>query len=209
MSEGGSMSQVIHPTAIVEPGAHLSEDVKVWHFAHVRKGAKLGPSVSIGKDVYVDADVIVGEGSRVQNGVNIYKGVQISRWCFIGPAVVFTNDLHPRIGRTDWTITPTFLDDGCSLGAGAIIRCGIHIGAFALVGAGALVTKDIPPFCLVTGVPADLSHRVCACGDEILPLMSWVGDVIRPCCHKNLQPAVLATAIAVVEKLKAPAADAV
>jgi len=202
------MAAFIHPTAVVEPGANLAEDVKIWHFAHVRKGCTLGPQVSVGKDVYIDANVTVGEGSRIQNGVNIYNGVTISRWCFVGPAVVFTNDQHPRIGRKDWEVVPTVLEDCCSLGAGAIIRCGVRIGAFAMVGAGAIVTKDIPPFCLVTGVPADLSHRVCACGDESLPLMSWIGDVIRPCCHKNLHPEVMKRAQAIEESLKNPQAAA-
>ncbi len=195
------MKPVIHTTAIVEQEAILSEDVKIWHFAHVRKGAILGPAVSIGKDVYVDADVTIGEGSRIQNGVNIYKGVEISRWCFIGPGVIFTNDQHPRVGRKDWTITPTFLEDGCSLGAGAIVRCGVRIGAFALVGAGAIVTKDIPPFCLATGVPAELSDRICACGDTKFPLISWIGEVIKPCCHRNLQTQVLEQAQAIVANL--------
>jgi len=200
------VSTFVHPTAVVEPGASLSEDVKVWHFSHIRKDATLGPKVSIAKDVYVDAEVVIGEGTRIQNSVNIYKGVQISRWCFVGPAVVFTNDLHPRVGRKNWQITPTIIEDGASLGAGAIIRCGVRIGAFAMVGAGAVVTKDIPPFCLVTGVPADLSHRVCACGDQVLPLMSWIGEVIRPCCEVNLEKNVLEVAKSIVESLKSPLA---
>lgn len=195
------MAATIHSTAIVEPGAVLEDDVKVWHFAHVRTGARLGRSVSVAKDVYVDAGVIIGEGSRVQNGVNIYKGVEIGSWCFIGPGVVFTNDLHPRVGRDNWEITPTHLEDGCSLGAGAIVRCGVKIGAFAMVGAGAVVTKDIPPFCLVTGVPAELTHRVCACGDTTMPLISWMEDVIRPCCHQHLKPEVLAIAQEKVKSL--------
>lgn len=185
------MAKFVHASAFVEEGAILDDEVKVWHLAHVRKGARLGHSVSIGKDVYVDADVIVGAGTRVQNGVNIYKGVEVGSWCFIGPGVVFTNDQHPRVGRDNWEITSTFLDDGCSLGAGAIIRCGIRIGAFAMIGAGAVVTKDVPPFCLVTGVPAEQTHRICACGETTLPLISWVDEVIRPCCHKHLNPKVL------------------
>ncbi|MBK9323249.1 MAG: N-acetyltransferase [Bdellovibrionaceae bacterium] len=196
------MTAFIHPTAVVEPGVSLGDDVKIWHFSHVRNNAVIGSHVSIAKDVYVDANVTIGEGSRIQNGVNIYNGVKISRWCFVGPAVVFTNDMHPRVGRNNWQITPTMLEDGSSIGAGAIVRCGVTIGAFAMVGAGAVVTKDIPPFCLVTGVPADLSHRICACGDQVLPLMSWVGDVILSCCEKNLEPEVLKVARNIVEGLK-------
>lgn len=196
------MKAYSHPSAFIEDGAVLEEDVKVWHLAHVRKGAHLGRSVSVGKDVYVDADVKIGEGSRVQNGVNIYKGVEIGRYCFVGPAVVFTNDQHPRVGRVSWQITNTTLEDGCSVGAGSIIRCGVRLGAFSLIGAGAVVTKDIPPFCLVTGLPAELTHRVCACGDTTMPLIAWVDEVIQPCCPKNLTPEVLKLAEAKVEELK-------
>lgn len=192
------MSSFVHPTAIVEPGASIGEDVKIWHFSHVRKGATIGAHVSVAKDVYVDANVTIGEGSRIQNSVNIYNGVEISRWVFVGPAVVFTNDQHPRIGRKSWEVVHTVLEDCCSIGAGAIIRCGVRIGAFAMVGAGAIVTKDIPPFCLVTGVPADLSHRICACGDKTLPLISWVDNVIQSCCEKNLEPHILKRAQEVI-----------
>jgi UDP-2-acetamido-3-amino-2,3-dideoxy-glucuronate N-acetyltransferase len=196
------MSSYIHPTAIVEPGAVLADDVKIWHFAHVRKAAVLGKNVSIGKDVYVDANVVVGENSRIQNSVNIYNGVNIGRWCFVGPAVVFTNDQHPRIGRKDWEVVPTILEDHCSLGAGAIIRCGVRIGAFSMVGAGAIVTKDIAPFCLATGVPAETSHHVCACGDQILSSSHPIEDLILPCCRKNLESVVLDNAKAIIENIK-------
>lgn len=189
------MKKRIHPSAFVEDGSFIADGVSVWHFAHIRQGARLEEGVSIGKDVYVDGDVTVGKGSRVQNGVNIYKGVGIGRFCFIGPGVTFTNDRYPRVGRTAWTVVSTLLDDGCSLGAGAIVRCGVHIGAFAMVGSGAVVTKDIPAFCLVTGVPAETTHRICACADTVMPLITFDGQVIRDCCHKNLNPEVLQMAI--------------
>ncbi len=185
----------IHPSAFVEEGAQISEGASVWHLAHVRSGSRLEENVSIGKDVYVDSGVTVGKGSRVQNGVNIYKGVEIGRFCFIGPGTTFTNDRYPRIGRSSWNVVSTILDDGCSLGAGAIVRCGVHIGAFAMVGSGAVVTKDIPSFCLVTGVPAEPTHRICACADTVMPLISFDGEVIRDCCRKNLNKEVLALAI--------------
>ncbi len=189
------MKKLIHPSAFVEEGAIIADGVNIWHLAQVRKGARLEEGVSIGKDVYIDADVTVGLGTRIQNGVNVYKGVGIGKYCFVGPGVTFTNDRYPRVGRTTWTVVPTILDDGCSLGAGAIVRCGVHIGAFAMVGSGAVVTKDIPAFCLVTGVPADATHRICACTDTVMPLISFDGQVIRDCCHKNLKPEVLQLAI--------------
>ncbi len=191
----------IHSSAFVEEGVRLDDDVKVWHFAHIRAGARLSRSVSIGKDVYIDSDVEIGEGSRIQNGVNIYKGVEVGRWCFIGPAVVFTNDHYPRVGRKSWELSQTVLDDGCSLGAGSIVRCGVTLGAFSMIGAGAVVTKDIPPFCLVTGLPAELTHRICACGETTMPLIEFLDNVIRPCCEKNLHPEVLDVAQAKIEEI--------
>jgi len=196
------MAKQIHPSAFVEEGATLSDGVSVWHLAHVRKGATLGPSVSVGKDVYIDAGVNIGEGTRIQNSVNIYQGVEIGRFCFVGPAVVFTNDQHPRVGRKSWQVTKTLLEDGCSLGAGCIIRCGVTIGSFSLIGAGAVVTKDIPPFCLVTGLPAELTHRVCACGDTTLPLIAWLDELVRPCCQQNLLKPVLDLAMKKIEDMK-------
>jgi len=191
----------IHPTAVVEPGAVIGEGTKIWHFSHVRNGATLSKNVSIAKDVYIDMNVTIGEGSRIQNSVNIYNGVSIGKWVFVGPAVVFTNDQHPRIGRKSWDITPTTLEDCCAIGAGAVIRCGVNIGAFSMVGAGAIVTKSIPPFCLVTGVPADLSHRVCACGDLTLPLITPANELIKECCHKNLEPHILDKAKETIKSL--------
>lgn len=195
------MATFVHPSAFVEENAVLGDDVKIWHMAHIRSGAHLGSEVSIGKDVYVDAGVKIGAGSRIQNGVNIYKGVQVGASCFVGPSVVFTNDQYPRVGRNNWQIVNTVLEDGCSIGAGAIIRCGIKIGAFAMIGAGAVVTKEIPPFCLASGVPAELTHRICACGEKTLPLISWVDEVIRPCCRQSLTPAVLQLAEGIVQQL--------
>jgi UDP-2-acetamido-3-amino-2,3-dideoxy-glucuronate N-acetyltransferase len=196
------MAKQIHPSAFVEEGVTIGEDVSIWHFVHIRKGAKIGPSVSIGKDVYIDSEVNIGEGTRIQNSVNVYNGVEVGRWCFVGPAVVFTNDQIPRVGRKSWQVTKTFLEDGCSLGAGCIIRCGVTVGGFALVGAGAVVTKDIPPFCLVTGLPAEVTHRICACGDTTLPLIAWLDDLVRPCCRHNLQKPVLNAAVKKIEELK-------
>lgn len=181
----------IHPTAIVEPGASIGMGTQVWHFSHIRSGAMLGKMVSIAKGVYIDPDVKIGEGSRIQNEVSIYKGVEVGRWCFIGPSVVFTNDQSPRIGRKSWKVVPTILEDGCSLGAGSILRCGIKIGTFAMIGAGAIVTRDIPAFCLATGVPAELSHRICACGDTKMPLIEPIKNVIKDCCRENLNETML------------------
>lgn len=181
------MKPHIHSSAIVESGADLQDNCKVWHFCHVRAGAVLEEGVSLGKDVYVDNGVRVGRYSRVQNGVSLYQGVQVSPWCFIGPHVIFTNDQSPRAGNHNWKVIPTELATGASIGAGAIIRCGVTLGAFSMVGAGAMVAIDVPPFHLVVGLPAKVSKMVCACGQTFLPLESPTSELIRACCEANLE----------------------
>lgn len=177
-----------HPSAIIEDGAIIKDGSKIWHFCHVRSGAILEENVVLGKDVYVDDGVQIGNNSRVQNGVSIYKGVHISPWCFIGPHVIFTNDLSPRAGNRNWKISHTHLKTGMSIGAGAIIRCGVTLGEFCMIGAGAMVTKDVPAFHLAVGLPAKIEKMVCACGATFLPLKTPSSELIRSCCEENLQP---------------------
>lgn len=175
-----------HPSAFIEEGVTIENDVKIWHQCQIRTGAKLGELVNIGKGSYVDANVSIGRGSRIQNQVNIYTGVQIKQWCFIGPAVVFTNDQFPRVGNKNWEISETIVNNGASIGAGAVIRCGITLGSFCMIGAGAIVTKDVPPFTLVLGFPANERKRICGCGRSVLPLNSKSNELLRDCCLKNM-----------------------
>lgn len=176
----------IHPTACIEPEVTIGEGASIWHFVQIRKGARIGDLVSVGKDSYIDSNVKIGKGSRIQNQVNIYDGVTIGDWCFIGPAVVFTNDQFPRVGNKTWRKIPTIIHNGASIGAGAVIRCGIQIGAFSMVAAGALVTKDVPPFTLFLGHPAEGTKRVCACGQSVLPLTTPPSEFLRDCCSENM-----------------------
>ncbi|MGZ5432592.1 MAG: acyltransferase [Thermoanaerobaculia bacterium] len=193
-----------HPSAIVEEGAVIGEKTRIWHFAHVRSTALIGREVNLGKDVYIDGDVVIGDGARIQNGVSVYHGVQVSDWVFVGPYVVFTNDMAPRVGNKSWKVIETKLETGASLGAGTIVRCGVTIGAFAMVGAGAIVTHDIPPFHLAHGVPARPKQRVCACGQTFLPLETPTAELIRECCREAMDPRVLAAA----ERMVVRAAEA-
>ena len=181
----------IHPTAVVESQAEIQDRVKVWHFCHIRDQAVLEHDVSLGKDVYVDTGVRIGHHTRVQNGVSIFQGLEIAPWGFIGPHAIFTNDPAPRVGSKSWKIVPTVLQTGMSIGAGAIIRCGITIGAFAMIGAGAIVTKDVPPFHLAIGFPAHTQQMVCSCGRTFLPIASKDSELIRDCCVQNLVPELL------------------
>lgn len=127
-------------------------------------------------------------------GFSIYQGVTIGRCCFIGPHTIFTNDLVPRVGVQSWRVVPTTIEDGASLGAGVIVRSGVSVGAFALVGTGSVVTRDVPAFHMVYGLPARPRQRICACGKTQSPLRWPVRGVLN-CCYEHLLPEVLALAL--------------
>lgn len=160
----------IHETAIVEDGAELGEGTSVWHHAHVRKGAKLGKKCVLGKDVYIDADVTIGNGVKIQNRVSVYHGVSIGNNVFLGPHMVFTNDLYPRAFNIEWKVVETKVEEGASIGANAVIICGVTLGKFCMVGSGSVVTKSVPPHAVVYGNPAQIKGYVCKCGLKIFPL---------------------------------------
>lgn len=151
----------VHESSIVSTEAVVGAGCKIWHFCHVMSGAVLGEEVMLGQNVFVDANVRVGKGCRVQNNVSLYKGVELENDVFIGPSVVFTNVLNPRafVSRKQ-EMKPTLVQQGASIGANATIVCGITIGAYAMIGAGAVVTNDVPPFALVIGVPARITGKV-------------------------------------------------
>lgn len=164
---GGAMAPRIHPTAEVSEQATIGEDSRIWHWAQVREGSRVGQNCVIGKDVYIDADVVIGDGCKIQNFATLYRGVTIGDDVFIGPHACFTNDLRPRADSLDWEVIPTTVEDGASVGANATILCGITIGRRAMVAAGAVVTKDVPPHALVAGVPAKVIGWVCDCGHTL------------------------------------------
>ena len=161
------MSGSIHPTAIIESGATIGPDCSIWHYAHIRKGARLGANVGVGKNGYIGVDVQIGSGCRIQNNVSIFRGVTLENDVFVGPGVVFTNDLYPRTSSIDWKVVPTTVCNGASLGANATILCGIEIGEFAMIGAGAVVTDDVEPYALVVGSPARAIGWVCRAGHRV------------------------------------------
>ena len=155
---------MIHESAYVED-AEVGEGTKIWHFAHVRKGAHIGKNCIIGKGVYVDTNVEVGDNCKIQNFACIYHGVELSNDVFIGPHVCFTNDIFPRAFLWDEErLTKTRVQEGASIGANATIVAGVAIGKYAMVGAGAVVTRDVPDHGLVFGNPASLKGFVCTCG---------------------------------------------
>lgn len=157
-------STFIHSTAEVDPAASVAEGVSLWNWSKICAGAVVGEGTRIGQCVYIDRKVSIGRRCKIQNGVSIYTGVTLENDVFIGPNVTFTNDLYPRSHSVHWEITPTIVRDGASVGANATIRCGVVLGENCMVAAGAVVTKDVPPFGLVVGQPARLVDYVTRSG---------------------------------------------
>jgi len=158
----------IHPSAHVSDDAKVGSGTKIWINSQVRENSEIGRSCIISKDTYIDINVKIGNNCKIQNGVSIYQGVTVEDDVFIGPSVTFTNDLYPRafIWSED-KIIPTLVRRGASIGANSTIICGVIVGEYAMVGAGSVVTKDVPPFGLVYGVPARLKGFVCYCGKKL------------------------------------------
>ncbi|MCT2557797.1 N-acetyltransferase [Tsuneonella sp. YG55] len=157
----------IHASASVDPRATIGSGSRIWINVQVRENAQVGPDCILSKDVYVDHGVHIGSRCKVQNGASLYNGVVLGDDVFIGPYATFTNDRVPRAFNTDWVVTPTRIDNGASIGANATIVCGITIGEFAMVAAGSVVTKDVPPFTLVMGNPARPYARIDRDGNQI------------------------------------------
>ncbi len=157
------MAVVIHPTAEVSTEADIGDGTYIWNEVQVREGAKIGANCRLGKCVYVDKNVVIGDDCKIQNRVSLYDGVSVGNRVFLGPHVAFVNDLYPR-GTDEFDLVRTVVEDGASIGANATILGGLTIGKFALVAAGSVVTKDVPPHALVAGNPAVRIGTVCDCG---------------------------------------------
>jgi len=149
------MSYSAHETAVVDPGCEIGAGTKIWHFSHIMPGCKIGERCNIGQNVVVSPDVILGNNVKIQNNVSIYTGVECEDDVFLGPSCVFTNVINPRsaVARKD-EYRKTIVKKGASIGANATIVCGHNIGAYAFIGAGAVVTKEVPDYALVAGNPA-------------------------------------------------------
>lgn len=159
----------VHPTSIIDDDVIIGEGTKIWYFCHVQSGTRIGCNCSFGQNVNISNNVIVGNGCKVQNNVSIYEGVELEDYVFCGPSCVFTNDLTPRAkypkGRAGYK--KTIVREGASIGANATIVCGHEIGRWALIGAGAVVTDNVPDYALMLGVPARLTGFVCECGEVL------------------------------------------
>ncbi len=173
----------VHATAHVEDGAIVEPGAKVWHEAQIRTGARVGARCIVGKGVFIDAGVVVGADSKLQNYACVYHGARLGRGVFVGPHAILTNDRYPRatapdftpLRDGDWEVGATVVEDGASLGAHCTILPGVRIGAWAMVAAGAVVTRDAAPYTLVAGVPARRVSWICRCGAPL--------DERRPGCR--------------------------
>ncbi len=176
------MSTTIHPSAIVDEGAQIGEGSRVWHFVHVCGGAKIGKGVSLGQNVFVGNKVSIGDQCKIQNNVSVYDNVTLEEGVFCGPSMVFTNVYNPRslIERKN-EYRNTLVQKGATLGANCTIVCGVTIGEYAFVGAGAVINKDVPAYALMVGVPAKQIGWMSEFGEQLNLPVQGQGQAI--CAH--------------------------
>lgn len=178
------MQYQLHPSAIVDDGAQIGQDSRIWHFSHVCAGAVIGERCSLGQNVFVGNKVRIGNDVKIQNNVSVYDNVTLEDGVFCGPSMVFTNVYNPRslISRKD-EYRDTLVKTGATLGANCTIVCGVTIGRFAFIGAGAVINKDVPDYALMVGVPARQIGWMSEFGEQLdLPL---IGDAEAKCPHSG------------------------
>lgn len=179
---------MIHESAYVED-AEIGDGTNIWHFVHVRKGARIGKNCNIGKGAYIDTNVEIGDNCKIQNFATVYQGVKIGNDVLVGPHVCFTNDMYPRASLwDDERLVKTVVKDGASVGANSTIVAGVAIGKYAMIGAGAVVTKNVPDYGLVFGNPARLRGFVCECGAKLNEKSMGEDMVVLQCpqCRKEI-----------------------
>jgi UDP-2-acetamido-3-amino-2,3-dideoxy-glucuronate N-acetyltransferase len=176
-----------HETSIIDAGAEIGQGTKIWHFSHVcGQNTKIGANCSLGQNVYVGPKTKIGEGCRIQNNVSIYDEVELERDVFCGPSMVFTNVVNPRahVSRKH-EFKKTLVKRGATLGANSTIICGIEIGEYAMIGAGAVVSKNVQPYSIMVGVPARHVGWVCQCGVKLPAATDKATQVECATCHSR------------------------
>jgi UDP-2-acetamido-3-amino-2,3-dideoxy-glucuronate N-acetyltransferase len=184
-------SYFVHPTAVVDEGAQIGAGTRIWHFCHIMPTARIGERCNLGQNVFVDNNTVIGNGVKIQNNVSVYNGVILEDYVFCGPSMVFTNVINPRseIERKD-EFRQTLVKRGATIGANATIVCGVTIGRYALIGAGAVITRDVPDYALMVGVPARQvgwvsrhGHRLTERDDQgnwVCPQSGWRYREVEP-----------------------------
>jgi UDP-2-acetamido-3-amino-2,3-dideoxy-glucuronate N-acetyltransferase len=174
----------VHESSYVDEGCEIGAGTKIWHFSHVMPGSRIGRGCNIGQNVVVSPQVVIGDNVKIQNNVSIYTGVILEDDVFCGPSMVFTNVVNPRshVARKD-EFKMTLVKRGASLGANSTIVCGHTIGAYAFIGAGAVVTKDIPDFALVVGNPGRIAGWMCQCGVKLAGGSAPPTSAVCSACH--------------------------
>jgi len=172
----------VHSTAIIDDGAQIGTDSRIWHFVHICGGARIGKSVSVGQNVFIGNDVVIGDRCKIQNNVSVYDNVTLEDGVFCGPSMVFTNVYNPRslIERKN-EYRDTLIRKGATLGANCTIICGVTVGKFAFIGAGALVKKDVPAYALMVGVPARQIGWMSEFGEQLSLPLNGKGEAV--CQH--------------------------
>lgn len=176
-----STTSNIHPSAIVDAGAQLGEGTRVWHFSHVCAGARIGAGCSLGQNVFVGNDVVIGSNVKIQNNVSVYDAVTLEDDVFCGPSAVFTNVFNPRaavVRKNEYR--RTLVRQGATLGANSTIVCGTTVGRYAFIGAGAVVTRDVPDFALIAGVPGRRIGWMSRFGERLPLPVSGQGEATCP-----------------------------
>jgi UDP-2-acetamido-3-amino-2,3-dideoxy-glucuronate N-acetyltransferase len=175
------MSVKVHPSAIVDDGARIGEGARVWHFVHICGGAVIGSNVSLGQGVFIGNNVTIGDNSKIQNNVSVYDNVHLEEGVFCGPSMVFTNVYNPRAftERKDEYLN-TLVKKGATLGANCTIICGVTIGEYAFIGAGAVVNRDVAPYALMVGVPARQVGWMSEFGEQLDLPITGSGDTRCP-----------------------------
>jgi UDP-2-acetamido-3-amino-2,3-dideoxy-glucuronate N-acetyltransferase len=177
----------LHESSYAEAGADIGAGTKIWHFCHVMAGAQIGRDCNIGQNVFIASDVQIGNRVKIQNNVSVYSRVTLEDDVFLGPSMVFTNVINPRshVPRKE-EYKPTLVRRGATIGANATILCGVTLGEFAFVGAGAIVTHDVPAYALVYGAPARLQGWMCRCGERLSFSISPASETaICPRCNTH------------------------
>jgi len=165
--KSGKLNYFVHDSAVVHQDANIGMGTRIWDWVKIRENATVGENCILGQSVYVDINVTIGSRCKIQNGVSVYQGVSLGDDVFVGPNATFTNDRAPRAFSENWQIIPTIVEEGASIGANATIICGVTLGRYCMIAAGAVVTKSIPPFGLVMGNPGRVVDYVDEAGNRL------------------------------------------